>query len=130
MALPSPGTAALPARREEALVGTPSVDLIDKKDALIFRAEMPGLKKKDVKISVTEDNLMVSGKVERAKEEKEENYYCCERAYRSWERTVPLPVKIKSDKVKAKYQDGVLEVTLPKIEEAKKKPKAKEIKIE
>ncbi|TET08173.1 Hsp20/alpha crystallin family protein [Candidatus Aerophobetes bacterium] len=106
------------------------MDLIDKKDALVFRAEMPGLKKKDIKISVTEDEISVSGKVERAKEEKEENYYCCERAYSSWQRTILLPVKVKAEQVKAKYQDGVLEVTLPKTEKAKAKPKAKGIKIE
>jgi HSP20 family protein len=129
-ALLGPGRPSLPTERAQALVGAPAVDLIDKKDALVFRAEMPGLKKKDIKISVTEDEISVSGKVERAKEEKEESYYCCERVYSSWQRTIPLPVKVKAEQVKAKYQDGVLEITLPKTEKAKAKPKAKEIKIE
>jgi len=131
-ALPGPKWAGPPAQREEGLVGTASVDLIDKKDTLIFRAQMPGLKKKNIKLSVTEDDISVLGKIERAKEEKDEDYYCCERTYSSWQRTIPLPVKVKSDQVKAEYQDGILEVTLPKTEEAKVKPKprAREIKIE
>lgn len=127
-AVPGPRGSVLPAEREVGLVGMPSVDLIDKENHLLFRAEMPGLKKKDIKISVTEHDISVSGKVERAKEEKEEDYYCCERAYSSWQRTIPLPVRVKSEEVKAKYQDGILEVTLPKTEEAKEK--AKEIETE
>ena len=89
---------------------------------------MPGVKKEDIKISVTEDEISISGKVEKEREEKEEDYYYAERAYSSWERIIPLPVKIKSDKAKAKYENGVLEVTLPKAEEAK--AKKKEIKVE
>ncbi|MBC7189642.1 Hsp20/alpha crystallin family protein, partial [Candidatus Aerophobetes bacterium] len=110
------------------LIGTPPVDLVDKGDSLVLRSEMPGVKKEDIKISVTEDEITISGKVERAKEEKEEDYYYAERAYSSWQRTIPLPVKIKSDAAKAKYENGVLEVTLPKAEEAK--AKRKEIKVE
>jgi HSP20 family protein len=127
-ALPGPRRAGLPAEREEGLIGTPAVDLIDKKDTLIFRAEMPGVKKEDIKISVDENSISVSGKGERKKEEKREDYYYAERAYGSWERTLALPTKVKTEEVKAKYENGVLEVSLPKVEEAK--PKAKEIKIE
>jgi len=72
--------------------------------------------------------VSLSGKIEQKKEEKGENYYYAERAYSGWERTIPLPVRIQSDKAKAKYQNGVLEITLPKAEEAKKK--RKELKIE
>jgi len=114
--------------KEEGLIGTPPVDLVDKGDNLVLRCEMPGVKKDDIKISVTEDEISLSGKVERVKEEKEEDYYYAERAYSSWRRTIPLPVRIKSDAAKAKYEDGVLEVTLPKAEEAK--AKRKEIKVE
>jgi len=129
LALPERGKrAALPAEREEMLVGTPPVDLIDKENVLVLRSEIPGVKKDNIKISVTDEEVTLSGKIEKKKEEKEENYYYCERAYSSWHRTIPLPVKIKSDKVKAKYEDGVLEITLPKAEEEKKKKR--EIKIE
>lgn len=126
--LPSPKRAGIPAEREEAAIGTPPVDLIDKEDFLILRSEMPGVKKENLKISVTDDEVSLSGKIEQKKEEKGENYYYAERAYSGWERTIPLPVRIQSDKAKAKYQNGVLEITLPKAEEAKKK--RKELKIE
>lgn len=127
-ALPSSRGTELPAAREKGLIGTPAVDLVDKGNALVLRSEMPGLEKKNISVSVTEDNISISGKVERAKEEKEENCYYSERAYSSWQRTIPLPVKVKSEEVKAKYRDGILEVTLPKTEEDK--AKRKEIKIE
>jgi len=127
-ALPGPGKVQLPARRDEALVGTPTVDIVDKKDKLVLRSEMPGAKKDNIKISIEEDRIHLSGKIEREKEEKKEDYYYSERAYSAWERTIPLPVKIKPDDVKATYKNGVLEVTLPKAEEAK--AKVKDIKIE
>lgn len=127
-ALPGPGKAQLPVRRDEALVGSPTVDIVDKKDKLVLRSEMPGAEKDNIKISVEEDSIHISGKVEREEEEKREDYYYSERAYSAWDRTIPLPVKIKPDDVKATYKNGVLQVTLPKSEEAK--AKVKDIKIE
>lgn len=121
-------TGQVPAEKERTLIGTPPVDLIDKKNSLVLKSEMPGVKKKDIKITVTDDEVSLSGKVEQTKEEKRENYYHCERAYNSWQRTIPLPIKVQSDKAKAAYKDGVLEVTLPKSEEAKEK--RKEIRID
>jgi len=127
-ALPGPRGAGVPATKERGLIGTPAVDLVEKGDTLVLRSEMPGLKKENINISVTENDISISGKVERAKKEKAEDYYYSEGVCSAWERTIPLPVKVKSEQVKAKYQDGVLEVTLPKTEEAKRK--RKEIKIE
>ncbi|MCD6473176.1 Hsp20/alpha crystallin family protein [Candidatus Aerophobetes bacterium] len=124
-----PGRAGgVPMEREEMMTRTPLLDLIDKKDALVLRSDMPGVKKENLKITVTDDEVSLSGKVERAKEDKKEDYYYSERAYSSWQRTIPLPVKIQSDKAKATYKDGMLEITLPKSEEAKEK--RKELKID
>ena len=114
--------------RGNGLTGTPAIDLINKNNHLILRSEIPGVKKEDIKVSITEDDVTISGKVEKTKEEKKENYYYTERAYNSWQRTVPLPVKVKSETAKAKCENGVLEITLPKVEETK--TKKKEIKIE
>ena len=124
--LPSPERAGLPMGRRE-LVGTPPVDLIDRGDSLVLRSEMPGVKKENLKVSVTEDEVSISGKVERTREAEKENYYYAERSYSAWQRRVPLPVKVHSDKAKAKYEDGVLEIILPKVEETKK---GKELEIE
>jgi len=125
--LPSPKRTGVPVEREE-LVGTPPVDLIDKEDSLVLKAELPGVRKEDIKVSATDEEISLSGKVERKKEKKEENYYYSERAYNAWQRTIPLPVRVQSDKAKAKYEDGLLEITLPKAEEAK--AKRKELKID
>jgi HSP20 family protein len=102
--------------------------LIDKKDALVIRAEIPGVAKDNIKVKVMEDRVDVSARLERKKEEKEENYYCYERTYGAWQRSFSLPERVKSERAKAKYKDGVLEITLPKIEEEKEKKK--ELKIE
>jgi len=94
----------------------------------VIRAEIPGVAKDNIKVNVTEDRVDISAEVERKKEEKEENYYCCERTYGAWQRSFSLPERVKSEQAKAKYKDGVLEITLPKTEEEKKKKR--ELKIE
>jgi HSP20 family protein len=127
-ALPGPTKTGFPIEQREALVGTPAIDLIDKKDSLILRSEMPGVKKENLKVSVNENSISISGKIEQERKTKEEDYYFCERGCSSWQRTLSLPVKVKPEKAKANYKDGLLEITLPKTEEAK--AKAKEIKIE
>ncbi len=104
----------------------PSVDVIDKKDKIIVKVEVPGVEKEDIDISVTEDTLNIKGETKKEKEVKEEDYYCCERSYGSFSRSVDLPVKVQTDKIKANLKDGVLEVELPKVESEK----PKEIKIE
>lgn len=124
--LPSPEKAKVTLERREGLTGVPVADLIDKEDALVIRAEIPGVTKNDIKVKVTEDRVDISAEVERKKEEKEENYYCCERTYAAWQRSFSLPERVKSEETKAKYRDGILEITLPKTEEEKKR----ELKIE
>ncbi len=126
--LPAPERAEVPLEREKGFTAVATADLIDKKDALVIRAEIPGVAKDDIKVNVREDRVDVSARLERKKEEKEENYYCYERTYGAWQRSFSLPERVKSERAKAKYKDGVLEITLPKIEEEKEKKK--ELKIE
>jgi HSP20 family protein len=113
-------------RWEEGGIWAPATDLIDKKDRLVARIELPGVEKKDVKISLSENNLTVQGEIEKDKETKKENYYCCERAYGTYSRTISLPAEVDQDKIKANFKNGILEITIPK--KAEKKPK--EITIE
>jgi len=87
---------------------------------------LPGVEKKDVKISVSDNNLTVQGEIEKDKETKKEDYYCCERAYGTYSRTISLPAEIDQEKIKAIFRNGILEIILPKKPE--KKPK--EITIE
>jgi HSP20 family protein len=126
--LPAPERAKVPLEREKGFTAVATADLIDKKDALVIRAEIPGVAKDNIKVKVTEDRVDVSARLERKKEEKEENYYCYERTYGAWQRSFSLPERVKSERAKAKYKDGVLEITLPKIVEEKEKKK--ELKIE
>jgi HSP20 family protein len=107
-------------------VWSPAVDMYETKDELVMKAELPGLTEKDIHLSITGDMLTLRGERVWNHDEKNENYHRGERWYGKFERTMPLPVAVQADKVKANYRDGVLTVTLPKAEEIK----SKEIKID
>jgi HSP20 family protein len=112
----------LPGRREVAEgAWIPLLDLEETKDDFVIRAEIPGMKKEDVKISLTGDKLRISGERSREKEEKGKTYHRMERAYGRFERILTLPAEIDASKVKASYKEGLLEVTLPKTERVKPK---------
>jgi HSP20 family protein len=113
------------AEKSVALI-TPAVDLVDTPDSLQVRVELPGVKKEDVEITLKDDVLTIKGEKKVEKEEKGENRYYVERNYGSFSRSLTLPTSVKSDKVKAVFTDGVLEVVLPKAEEEK----AKKVQIE
>jgi HSP20 family protein len=99
----------------------PSIDVTETKDNLLIMAELPGLEAKDVDVSVSGDILTIKGEKKKEEEEKDEHYYHCERYCGSFQRSFRLPVNIEADKVEATFDKGVLKVTLPKAEEAKKK---------
>jgi len=103
----------------------PSLDVSETKKDIVVKAELPGIDPKDIDISLTNDLLTIKGEKKQEKEEKEENYHLFERSYGSFTRSIRLPREVQSDKINASYKNGVLKVTLPKSEEAKKK----EIKI-
>ena len=97
----------------------PVVDLYEDKDNVFVKAELPGLKREDIQVSLHDDALSISG--ERKGEQKVENAEarCAERFVGRFQRTITLPSSVKADQVSAQYKDGVLTVTLPKAEEAK-----------
>jgi len=103
----------------------PSIDVSETKSDLVIKAELPGMDSKDIDISLSNGFLTIKGEKNQEKEEKDENYYLIERSYGSFTRSVRLPREVQSDKITASFKNGVLRVTLPKSEEAKKK----EIKI-
>ena len=107
-------------------VWAPAVDMYETKDALVVAAELPGLDEKDIHLSIIGDVLSVRGERQWNQEVKQESYYRGERWYGKFERTLPLPMPVQADKVTAKYRDGVLTITLPKVEEIR----PKEIKID
>lgn len=113
-------------RWEEGGLWSPAIDVIDQKDKLIARVELPGVDKKDIKISLSDNSLTIEGEIEKDKDVKKEDYYCCERVYGKFSRSISLPVGIDKDKIKANYKNGILEISLPK----KPEEKPKEITIE
>jgi HSP20 family protein len=104
----------------------PLADMYETKDDLVVTFEVPGAREKEVDVSITGDVLTVKGERKLDRELKDEGYYRLERVYGKFARSVPLPIPVQADKVKATYRDGVLEVRLPKVEEMK----AKEVKID
>jgi HSP20 family protein len=99
---------------------TPALDVYEEKDDLIVKAEIPGLAKDEIDISLDGNTLMIKGEKKKEEEIKEEDYYRCERTFGSFLRSIELPMDIKTDKVNASFKNGVLEIRLPKAEEAKK----------
>jgi len=99
----------------------PSADISETKDKLLIKAELPGLEAKDINVSMSDDVLTIKGMKEKEEEEKDEHYYHCERYCGSFQRSFRLPVNVQSNKVEATFDKGVLKITLPKTEEAKKK---------
>jgi len=114
-------------RRKAEEIGEwfPSLDVSETKNDLVVKAELPGMDPKDIDISLGEGVLTIKGEKKQEKEEREENYHLIERSYGSFTRSVRLPREVQSEKISASFKNGVLKVTLPKSEEAKKK----EIKI-
>ena len=106
---------------------SPLVDIVEDDKAYLIKAEIPEMKKEDVKISVQENVLSISGERKYEKEEKGKKYHRVERAYGSFLRSFTLPEDADGTKVSAEYKDGVLNVHLPKSEKAK--PKAIEVKV-
>jgi len=106
---------------------TPAVDIAEHDDQFVVKVELPGVNKDDVKITLENNILTIRGEKKQEKETKKENYHRVERSYGSFQRSFTLPTTVKSDKINAVYKDGILQIELPKAEEAK--PKQIEVKV-
>jgi HSP20 family protein len=99
----------------------PAIEAFEKEDKFVVKAELPGMKEEDIDISVVGDTLTIKGERKAESEVKEEDYYCCERSYGSFSRSIAIPSNVDGNKIEAGYEDGVLEVSLPKAHEVKPK---------
>ena len=97
----------------------PSIDLIEHDDALIVRAAVPGYRKEDLSVSVSDGSLTIKGEIGAEKKEEKEDYYFCEMSHGAFSRTIDLPASVDDAKATASMKDGVLELTLPKLEKSK-----------
>src|SRR5215470_7537669 len=102
-------------------ITTPAVDLYEEKDDIVVKAELPGMEKDNIEVNLAEKRLTIKGEKKKEEEVKKEGYYRSERSYGSFVRSLELPSEVQTDKVKAAFKNGVLEIRLPKTEEAKKK---------
>jgi HSP20 family protein len=110
------------ARTSQLLSGwTPVLDVHEDKDNFVVQAEMPGMKRDEIDVSLHDGALSISGERKTEKKFEEAEVYRTERFFGKFQRTVTLPAPVAADKVKAQYKDGVLTITLPKTEAAKPK---------
>jgi|SRR3989338_1361415 len=106
-------------------ISAPAVDLYEDKEVLVAKVELPGMGKEDIQVNIADHHLTIKGEKKKEEEIKAESYYRSERSYGSFSRTVDLPAEVQVEKAQASFKNGVLEIRLPKSEEAKKK----EIKV-
>jgi HSP20 family protein len=92
---------------------TPQIEVTQRSNELIVRADLPGMNKDDVKVDVTEDAIVIQGERRREHEEERGGVYRSERSYGSFYRAIPLPEGAITDQAKATFKDGVLEIKLP-----------------
>lgn len=113
---PAPWSLTRPLRRLTRMAETwaPRCDVYEQNGQIVVKAELPGVKKEDIEVSLVEGDLVIRGERKAESEVKEEDYYRMERSYGSFYRRLALPADVKADEIQARYQDGVLEVRIPK----------------
>jgi HSP20 family protein len=97
----------------------PAVDLLEREDSLVLKADLPGLTQDDVNIEVRDNVLTISGERRTDIEDKQNGYYRVERAFGGFSRSLTLPEGVDADRIAANFENGVLEVTIPKPEQRK-----------
>jgi len=108
-------------RGDVAPIFSPAVDIEETAEAFLIRADLPGVSQKDVKVSLMGDTLTLRGERKYETDRKNGNYHRVERVRGTFERTFTLGTPVRNDQVKAQFKDGVLEITVPKAEEAKRR---------
>jgi HSP20 family protein len=118
------GRGGLPALWGRRAFG-PKIDVYETDSDITVKAELPGVDPKDVEVNATEDSIALSGEMRREEEIDEEGYYRAERSFGRFQRQIDLPAAVKAAEAKATFKNGVLEIALPKVEEAK----ARKVKV-
>ena len=100
---------------------TPAVELEETETELVLKAEIPGIEAQELEVEVGEERVTISGEHKHKKRSEDKNYFHSEFHYGKFERVVPLPIPIKTDEIKSEFKQGILTLTLPKVEEVPKK---------
>ncbi|MEJ2684366.1 MAG: Hsp20/alpha crystallin family protein [Candidatus Sulfobium sp.] len=109
-------------------VTSPAVDIFEDNGNVVVKAEMPGMTKEELDVKIAGNVLTISGEKKKEEKVEKQNYFRMERSYGSFTRSFSLPSDVQTDKIKAQFRDGVLQITLPKTAEAIEKQK--KVKIE
>lgn len=99
----------------------PAIEIQDREDSLVVRAEIPGVEAKDLDIQVAREAVAISGEHRYENKAQEQGFFRTELRYGSFQRTIPLPVAVENNQVQAEFKDGILQLTLPKAQEARHK---------
>ena len=92
---------------------SPAVEVFERDNNMVVRAELPGLSKDDIKVEMTDEGLVIQGERKREQEEEREGWYRSERSYGQFRRLIPMPEGVNAEQAKARFENGVLEVTAP-----------------
>lgn len=103
----------------------PAIDIFEDNGNIVLKAELPGIKKEDIDVTLADGAITISGEKKKEEEVKQKDYYKWERSYGSFVRSFTLPAEVQADKITSVFKDGILEVKMPKSEAAK----SKEIKV-
>lgn len=107
--------------RQSSTDWTPAIEIQDREDSLVLRAEIPGVEAKDLDIQVAREAVAISGEHRYENKAQEQGFFRTELRYGSFQRTIPLPVAVENNQVQAEFKDGILRLTLPKAQEARHK---------
>jgi HSP20 family protein len=109
-----------PWRFDESM-SAPAVEVADTKDTVVVKAQVPGVSKEQIQVTVSEGTLTIKGETKAEEQQEEKNYLRREFHYGAFSRTVPLPVSVQGEKASAQLKDGILEIRIPKSAEARVK---------
>ena len=124
---PWPGLPVLSRWERRPGVSAPRLDVSETEDAIEVKADLPGMEEKDIKVTLDEERLIISGERREERDETSRDFHMVERSRGRFERTVPVPRGIDRDEAKAQFRNGVLTLTLPKTAEARKKTRRIEV---
>ncbi len=109
---------------------SPSIDVIDEEKDIRVQAEVPGMNPDDLDVTVTRDSVIVKGEKKSEREEERQGLRYSERTFGSFERVIPLPADVQTDKIEARFKNGVLDIVMPKSEQSLKESRKIQIKSE
>lgn len=109
-------------------IWSPQVEMFERDNQLVLRADLPGLTKDDVNVELANDGITIEGERKNEHEEKHEGYYRSERSYGKFYRRIPMPEGVKAEDARASFRDGVLEITMPAPKREQRKPRRLEIR--